>query len=295
MQTLESLRSKIESTHSLQSLVHTMKTLAAVNIRQYENAVQTLETYSRHIELAFQIAMRNAPQTFSFARDVQGERTAALVFGSDQGMVGQFNREIAHYTLRTLQKMGVDLQACCVLAIGVRAAGRLEQVGQPVEDFFHVPGSLSGIKRLVDELILRIESWRDKSQTDRILIFHNTPAGGASYRPRHALLFPLDRQWLEQLLVREWESRRLPTHFVDWETLFAALVREVFFIRLYQAAAESLASENASRLASMQAAEKNVEDRLNELNARYHRMRQASITEELLDVVAGFEIITQQS
>jgi F-type H+-transporting ATPase subunit gamma len=79
---------------------------------------------------------------------------------------------------------------------------------------------------------------------------------------------------------------------MDREALFSSLVREYLFVSLYRAFAESLASENASRLASMQAAEKNIEERLRELSAQYHQQRQMSITSELLDIVSGFEALT---
>jgi F-type H+-transporting ATPase subunit gamma len=79
---------------------------------------------------------------------------------------------------------------------------------------------------------------------------------------------------------------------MEWDTLFAALIREYFFVSLFRAIAESLASENASRLSSMQAAEKNIEERLEKLNTRYHHLRQSSITEELMDVLAGYEVLT---
>jgi F0F1-type ATP synthase, gamma subunit len=69
-------------------------------------------------------------------------------------------------------------------------------------------------------------------------------------------------------------------------------VRHYLFFSLYRAFVESLASENASRLASMQMAEKNIEEHLNELSAQFHRRRQSAITSELLDVVTGFEAIT---
>jgi F-type H+-transporting ATPase subunit gamma len=90
---------------------------------------------------------------------------------------------------------------------------------------------------------------------------------------------------------REWDSRGLPTFFLEWDTLSDALIREFLFVFLYRAFAESLASENASRLASMQAAENSIEDRMDELNAEYHHLRQSSITEELLEVVAGYEVL----
>ena len=82
---------------------------------------------------------------------------------------------------------------------------------------------------------------------------------------------------------------------MDVNQLFSSLVRHYLFFSLYRAFVESLASENASRLLSMQVAEKNIEEQLDELNVQFHRQRQAAITSELLDVVTGFEAITSQS
>jgi len=73
-----------------------------------------------------------------------------------------------------------------------------------------------------------------------------------------------------------------------WPTL-VALVREYLFVSLFRAYAESLASENASRLAAMQSAEKNIDELLEDLNRNSHRLRQSDIDEELFDVVSGFE------
>lgn len=70
-----------------------------------------------------------------------------------------------------------------------------------------------------------------------------------------------------------------------------ALIREYLFVSLFRACAESLASENASRLAAMQRADKNIDDLLEALNGTYHRLRQSSIDEELFDVVSGFEAL----
>ena len=69
------------------------------------------------------------------------------------------------------------------------------------------------------------------------------------------------------------------------------LIREYLFVSLFRACAESLASENASRLAAMQRADKNIDELLEELNGTFHRLRQSSIDEELFDVIAGFEAL----
>ena len=72
-----------------------------------------------------------------------------------------------------------------------------------------------------------------------------------------------------------------------------SLIREYLFVSVYRAFANSLASENASRLAAMQNAEKNIGERLEELDVQFHRQRQMTITEELLDIVAGFEVLKE--
>ena len=70
-----------------------------------------------------------------------------------------------------------------------------------------------------------------------------------------------------------------------------ALIREYLFISLFQACAESLASENASRLAAMERAERNIDELLENLHGTFHRLRQSGIDEELFDVISGFEAI----
>ena len=73
-----------------------------------------------------------------------------------------------------------------------------------------------------------------------------------------------------------------------------ALIREYLFVSLFRACAESLASENASRLAAMQRADKNIDELLEALNGTFHRLRQSGIDEELFDVVSGFEALTRE-
>ena len=79
------------------------------------------------------------------------------------------------------------------------------------------------------------------------------------------------------------------------EATFTALVREYLFIALYKACAESLASENASRLAAMQRAENNIETLSAELSQSFCRLRQSSIDEELFDVIAGFNALSTKT
>jgi F-type H+-transporting ATPase subunit gamma len=293
-QTLESLRSRIQSIEELQSVVTTMKAMAAVNIRHYEKAVHSLAEYNRNIERGFEIALRHRPEEIKIAQPVLSGPLGAIVFGSDQGMVGQFNQEIVDRVL-TMQKNGpLKGRTCTLLAVGRRVAVRLSQNVQTASKTLSMPGSIAGITPLVQDLLVRIEDWREQQSIEQIFLFYNMPIQGASYRPTVLQLLPVDLNWLLSLEERQWPARGLPTYTMDWDTLFSALVGEYFFISLVRACAESLASENANRLSSMQVAEKNIEDRLDELSHQYHHLRQSSITEELMDVVAGYEALAEK-
>lgn len=91
---------------------------------------------------------------------------------------------------------------------------------------------------------------------------------------------------------RCWPTAQWPEVLSPGEATLLALVREYLFVSLFRACAQSMASENASRLAAMQRAEKNIDELLDELHQGYNRLRQGSIDEELFDVIAGFEALS---
>lgn len=291
METIESLRRRIKSAEDLHAVVKTMKALAAVTIRQYEKAVESLGEYSRTVELGFQVLLKQKPPGVGLTQPALNERLGAIVFGSDQGMVGQFNEVIARHAAQELEQRNISQGNLTLLAAGGRVLARIEEAGQPVEDLIALPGSVAAVTPVVQRVVLKIESWRSERGIDEVLLFFNRPLSGASYRPQTIQLLPVDIEWFEALASKPWPCRAIPFFTMDWNRLFSWLIREYLFVSLYRAFAESLASENASRLASMQVAERNIENRLDELSAQYHQQRQSAIDAELFDLVAGFEAL----
>ena len=290
MQTIEPLKRKIKSAHDLLSVVKTMKVLAAVSIRQYERAMESLVEYNRTVEMGLQVVLKQRPEGIRIAEPVLKERLGAIIFGSDQGMVGQFNEVIARHAVSEINKLQVKRENRIVLAVGMRVISSLEEAGQPVEEYFSMPGSTAAITPAVEDLALKMEKWRLQQKIDQIVIFYNRESG-ASYSPHTIHLLPVDPGWFQDLEQKPWPSRAIPFFTMDWNRLFSSLIQQYLFVSLYRAFAESLASENAGRLASMQAAERNIENLLEELNSQFQQQRQSSITEELLDIVAGFEVL----
>lgn len=291
MQTVESLKRNIRTAEDLQSVVRTMKSLAAVNIRQYETAVRSLAEYQRTIELGLQVVLHKNPHIAVTSRPAPKQRLGAIVFGSDQGMCGQLNDQIVNHAQSELQRIGVDRADRVLLAVGYRAETRLIDIGEPVEDVLSVPASMSAAIATVHDLVVRLDHWHVQQGIDTMLLFYCKHGSGSSYRPHTVHLLPLDTAWLSRMQEAPWPTRNLPTFSMNADVLFSDLVREYLFVSVCRAFAESSASENASRLASMQAAERNIDDRISELVAEYHRQRQMAITEELLDIVSGWEAL----
>jgi F-type H+-transporting ATPase subunit gamma len=292
VQTLEALRKRINSAQDLQSIVTTMKAIAAVNIRHAEKAVASLEEYNRTVEMGLQILLRNSEPRLSVERPKPLSRIGAIIFGSDQGLVGQFNRVITNHALAEMDRLQVPREDRTVLVVGLRTATILELEGHPIHQTLTVPASIPQITLMLQEIVIVIERWRQVREIEHLMLYYNHPESGISYRPVSLQLLPIDLNWLESLRSRPWESRSLPIFTADPNQLFSTLVREYFLVSLFAAFARSMASENASRLASMQAAEKNIEDKLTELTNQYNQFRQTSITEEILDIIAGFEALT---
>jgi F-type H+-transporting ATPase subunit gamma len=292
VQTPEALKRTIKSAQDLLGVVKTMKALAAVSIRQYQRSVESLADYNRTVEMGLQIVLKDRQGVAEPVR--QGtQRLGAIVFGTDQGLCGQFNNLITQHAVKELDKTGFKKEDRFFIVVGVKAADILSDTGENVLEILTQPGSTAGITAMVQDITLLLEDWRFRRSVENMVLFYNEYLSGAIYRPRTLKLLPVDKVWLTDLQKQKWDSRTLPTFNMDWERIFRSMIREYLFVSVYRAFANSLASENASRLAAMQNAEKNIEERLEELHVQFHRQRQMTITEELLDIVAGFEVLKE--
>lgn len=294
METIEDLKRRIKSTEDLQSVVRTMKALAAVKIRQFEKAVEALEDYHKTVEMGLQVALRDRKEVVIGARSGPKDQVGAFVFGSDQGMCGQLNDQIVSHAMAEIEQFsGLKKENRFVVAVGQRVSARMQEAGQPVEGYISLPGSVTGIMPKVHQLLSKIDSWQRELNLEQVFLYYSRQMSGARYEPHTDHLLPVDKQWLARIRERKWPGKAMPMFTMDWDPLFSALIRQYLVVSLFRAFAESLASENASRLASMQGAEKNIQEQLGALRMHYHQQRQMSITEELLDIVSGFEALSQ--
>lgn len=291
--TTQSLSRTISSGVQLQSVVRTMKALAASSIGQYEKSVRALVDYYRTVELGLGACLRDrdpSARTVQRQPPAQAHKISAIVFGSDQGLVGQFNDVVADYAIKTLASLPGEAQ---IWTVGERIHTRLTEAGLPLVGPFTVPSSVKAIGALVDQLQMQSEAHRTDDASAQVWVIHNRPLSTTLYEPVSQRLLPLDAQWQQGLAKVPWPSPNLPEIIGGSERMLHSLVREYLFISLFRACAESLASENMSRLAAMQRADKNIDELLERLNRSFHQLRQRGIDEELFDVVSGFEALSR--
>jgi F-type H+-transporting ATPase subunit gamma len=292
MQTSEAIKRQLDTAEDLRSIVRTMKALAAVSIRQYEEALGSLDEYARSVDLGLRALLRGRPEALRAMPREPARRPGAIVLGSDQGLCGAFNEHIAAFYLKSRAARPPEAGHGPLLAVGLRVASRLEDGGVAPAVVLTLPVSAALVARLVQDLLARIDDWRAADAVDGVTLYFNRPRPESTYRPHEEALLPLDVAELRAMVTAPWRPRALPTFASDWDVLFSTVVRQRLFVTLHRAVVASLAAENASRLAAMHAAQRNIEERLDALHSQFHFQRQTSITTELLDILSGYEMLT---
>lgn len=290
-QTLETLIRNTKTLDSIRGIVHTMKTLSAINARPYEHAARSIEAYHATVLQSFRAFLhRNGPFSLT-SKEIPTQ--VIVVFGSDHGMCGNYNEIVATKVSAYLDTLDAEKITSHVLCVGAKLNDALN--GQDIwpEGTLLPPASADGIGRLAGEIVTRTDEIRQKALSGEIaitLIFIEQTSNGQQ-QPMTKILLPLDATLFGELTDRPWVSRSLPYFNMASNDLLSALIRSHLFASIFRASAEALVTENAARLAQMQHAEQSVDDRLEELKSETRMVRQTEITNELMDVIIGFEAL----
>ena len=287
MRSLKAIQKSIHSATSLESIVSTMKAYASSNILHFQNAADASRAYGEVLSDSLYMLFSQEAEALPSLADQDGQ-TIHLVFGSDYGLTGRFNERIVDFALPQIPSGKNDR----LIAVGYQILTRMQRM-KKVEQFFGVPQTEEGITPVVQRILFNIDEWTRERPIGRILLYYNKPIGKASMKEVKETLFPLDLAGLARK-PENWNSQSLPDILMDREQLLSDLVQQFFFISLYRTFCFSLVTENASRLASMQSAEKNIQERLEELQFLYRRERQSQITEDISDIISGYKAIRKQ-
>ncbi|MCC7326838.1 MAG: F0F1 ATP synthase subunit gamma [Burkholderiales bacterium] len=285
-QTLEVLTRRTAATRDIRGIVHTMKTLSAINAHPYEQAAQAIGGW-RDTVLDGLRAFVKAHGALRRAADADA-LPVIVAFGSDQGLCGNYNEIVAEALAAHPAASGDSL----ILCVGAQMEDAILGAGLDVESALMAPASTDGLNRLARELVTRIDAARAATRHGVVvtLAFTERTAHGQQ-KPVMRQVLPLAPDLVLELSHSRWTSRSLPHFDMPRDAVLSALLRNYLFASLFRASAEAMVTENAARLARMQQAEKNIDDRLAELATATRTARQSAITEELLDIISGFEAL----
>ena len=284
-QTLEQLARQSSTLGSISSIVRTMKTLSAINAVPYEQAAAAIEAYQHTLEMGFAAFAWHAGLKQGQPQRPLPTRQLLIVFGSDHGLCGNYNEQLARQVAAYIQ--GLPAAQIDILCVGARMQQALADQQLSTFDLLLPPASVEGLNRLASELVVRIQTCGGNRPLAELAVHLAYTQRGehASRQGNLGRLLPLPSQLFHT--EKQWPSPALPLYTLPTEALLASLVRNYLYVRLYRASAEAMATENAARLALMQQAEQAVAERLDLVKRELAQVRQEEITTELMDIIIG--------
>ena len=286
---LEALEKRIETTKDLRNIVSTMKALSSASVTQYERAQVALEAYLLTIREAFHALMVNRSIALPKVRSSAQDKALVVLIGSDNGLVGPFNREMIQYAAQALAKRNLSPQETLFMTVGKRLQPLVKQEKWPLVGQFSLTNSLKLINQVATDIILQIEQY--SRQVSRVDLFYHKRTG-SKVRIGHIKLWPYSHTFFNGLKQEKWPTNNIPQCTESTTAISSFLLRERLIVNLASTLIMSLSAEHYTRMLHMQESEHNIDEQLEEMQLAYQQARQESITEELIDIVTTTQALS---
>lgn len=288
--TIEALKKRIKVTEDLREIVGTMKALSSVSILQYEQANTALAQYRRNLQDAFQALIKQGGLPNNKIKAAPNRQLVILI-GTDNGMVGKFNKEILDKAKADLKKQGVSLKNTLFLTIGKRIGGLAAQSNLKLYAKYAVANSVKMVNTIAETVIMKIDEATSKEHITSVCVWYHKRNKNEPVSLQKQQIIPFDFAAYQKLKEKPWGTNNLPLIPIERQQMFAALLNEYLTIALASQLNYSLAAEHYTRMTNMQNAEKNIDESLEQMNLEYQQERQENITNELIDVISGAEAV----
>jgi F-type H+-transporting ATPase subunit gamma len=296
-QTQRDVRNRINAVKNIQKITRAMEMVAAARLRRAEQRIEALRPYASAIRRMTRQAAEAAGSVPSLPILVEHENVRSaglLLIAGDRGLAGAFNSNIVRAGVAAGREHEAEGQTPVYFASGRRPASSLSFRGlEPAERFigFTDRPAYADARRIADRLMAAYVD----DEVDRVEIFYNGYVSPLSQIVRRETLLPLQQATLldeesEEESDREHGGHRaLVEYEPDPEEILGRLVPDYVEISIYRALLESTASEHGARMTAMRNASENAGELITDLTLEANRARQAEITQEILEVVAGAE------
>jgi F-type H+-transporting ATPase subunit gamma len=298
MGTQRDVKTRISSVKNIEKITRAMQMVAAARLRRAEQRIEALRPYAgaiRRMTRQASEAAENVPNVPILFEHEQEENVALLFVTGDRGLAGAFNSQIIRAGLSAAREHESDGKSIAYYASGRRGVSSLTFRGKDVVGryigFTDRP-SYSDAREIAEDMMA---AYID-DKVDRVEIFYNGYVSPLVQEVRRETLLPLQQaSILDEGEDRESEEEDQPEHRAlveyepDPEEILKRLVPDYVEISVYRALLESTASEHGARMTAMRSASENANEMIEDLTLEMNRARQAEITQEIMEVVAGAE------
>jgi F-type H+-transporting ATPase subunit gamma len=291
MATLRDIRRRIASVQNTRKITKAMEMVAAAKLRRNQQRIQSLRPYARDmIEMMIDLATySDETRQFALLEERQEVRTVAVVaMTGDRGLAGAFNANVVRKALEIERKLRDDGADTRVIAAGRKGIGtlrfrgcRLERSWQGLSDRPQYSDAQEIARYLIDLYV--------SGEVDRVRLVYNHFTSPIEQTLLDEVVLPVPRE-----AVTDDDRRPGPVTYIyepDPLTILESLLPAYVEIALYRALLESSASEQGARMTAMRNASDAADEMLGTLTLALNRARQAAITQEILEVVAGAEAL----
>ncbi|MBF8269140.1 MAG: H(+)-transporting two-sector ATPase [Gammaproteobacteria bacterium] len=277
------IRSKIASVKNTQKITRAMEMVAASKMRKAQNRMTAARPYARKIRnVIAHLAHAHSEYTspFMIARPDK-KRIGMIIVSTDRGLCGGLNSNLFRELLRRIsqwKKQSLELELCIIGSKAVSFFGRLglNVVGQASRI-----GDTPGIETLIGTVKIMLEKYRD-GEIDELYLASNEFVNSMTQKPAIEVLLPLQASD-ETELTHHWDYIYEPEAKAAIDQLLTRYIESL----VYQGVMENIACEQSARMVAMKSASDNATTLIEELQLVYNKARQASITQELSEIVSG--------
>jgi F-type H+-transporting ATPase subunit gamma len=306
MANLKDIRGRISSVKNIRKITRAMEMISAARLRKAEQRIEALRPYAdalRRMTARAAQAAENIPNLPILQEKENVETVGVLLITGDRGLAGPFNSQILRAGNRRMRELRGDGKEVLWYAVGRRGVSSLEfrqfEIGDSWTGFTDRP-SFADARRVADGLAAAYVD----GKVDRVEVFYNGYISAVNQEVRHETLLPLQQadviaddddheaengDGADDNGDEHIHDRALWIYEPDPEEILARLVPDYVEISIYRAMLESTASEHGARMSAMRSASDNAADLIDDLTLAANRQRQAEITQEIMEVVAGAE------
>ena len=277
------IKTKIASVQSTQKITRAMEMVAASKMRKTQERVLAARPYAKKMEQVIgHLAHASSEYKHSYLKEREVKRVGVILISSDRGLCGGLNSNLFRKFVKQLKAWDETGYEVTMASIGSKGEGFLGRLGGNVVGSVTHLGETPSVEDLIGVVKTMLTAF-DKGEIDRFYIAHNDYVNTMTQSPEIVQLLPVHAEELEQELTHHWDYIYEPD---AKEVLDQLLIRYIESL-VYQGVLENNACEQAARMVAMKSASDNAGSLIDELQLIYNKARQASITQELSEIVAG--------